>query len=107
LLAIASRRMPSDAISSQRMRTHAIACKRKPMSAKICQNDLSFSFPKSQSSIKLYLYIYLLSFIYGGQKAPVYRCSRSLVGRFLAEVRRFLGDTWDVFSKGNPKLGGF
>ena len=70
-------------------------------------NDWLFLSQKVESSIKLYLYIYLLSFIYGGLKSPVYRRYASLVRRFLAEVRRFLGISWEVFSIKKLKLGGF
>ena len=70
-------------------------------------NDWLFLSQKVESSIKLYLYIYLLSFIYEGLKTPVYRRYASLVRRFLAEVRRFLGISWEVFSIEKLKLGGF
>ena len=70
-------------------------------------NNWLFLSQKVESSIKLYLYIYLLSFIYGGLKSPVYRRYASLVRRFLAEVRRFLGIIWEVFSIEKLKLGGF
>ena len=70
-------------------------------------NDWLFLSQKVESSIKLYLYIYLLSFIYEGLKTPVYRRHASLVRRFLAEVRRFLGISWEVYSIEKLKLGGF
>lgn len=70
-------------------------------------NDWLFLSQKVESSIKLYLYIYLLSFIYGGLKSLAYRRCESLVRRFLAEVRSFLGISWEVFSIKKLKLGGF
>jgi len=93
--------MPSDAIGCHWMPPYANACHRMQTQANVSQNlpkRPQFFFPKKSEFHKALFIYYLLSFIYGGQKAPVYRRSRSLVGRFLAEVRRFLGDTWEVFS---------
>ena len=83
---------------------------RQQMGQRISQptmNDWLFLSQKVESSIKLYLYIYLLSFIYGGLKSLAYRRCESLVRRFLAEVRSFLGISWEVFSIKKLKLGGF
>ena len=102
--AVTCHRKPLDAVASHRKQSDTIACHRNPEPT---INGWLFSFPKSRKLYKALFIYYLLSFIYGGLKSPVYRRCASLVRRFLAEVRRFLGISWEVFSIGNLKLGGF
>ena len=89
LHAIASRRMRSVATGCHWMLPYANAYHRMQTQANVSQNlpkRPQFFFPKKSEFHKALFIYYLLSFIYGGQKAPVYRRSRSLVGRFLGTV---------------------
>ena len=105
--AVVCHRKPLDAIGCGRKPSQAFGCHRLPSEPRIDHERLAFSFPKSRKLYKALFIYYLLSSIYGGLKSPVYRRCASLVRRFLAEVRRFLGISWEVFSIGNLKLGGF